>query len=302
MTLLETAHITTYRYRHPVSLGPHRLMLRPRESRDLGLLSHSISVTPEAVVTWAYDVFGNTVATASFGAPTEHLMIESRARIELTAPNWPVFSIAASAVSWPFLYPNDDLTDLGALAVPQYQDSVGELARWVEGFIFSRPTDTLSLLKDVSDGVSNQISYQSRESEGTQSPLETLRRGWGSCRDFAVLLAEAARTLGFGVRIVSGYLFDPQDNLVGSAGPGSTHAWVEIFVPDAGWITFDPTNRSVGPKNLIPVGVARDVHQIVPVAGSFSGSSDSLIELAVNVTVAAGNFGDATSGQLSFAR
>lgn len=285
MISLETVHTTTYRYRHEVSLGPHRLMLRPRESPDLRLLSHGVSVKPAAVVTWAHDVFGNAVATAVFGEPAAHLVIASRARIELTAPVWPVFSIAASAASWPFLYSDDDWTDLGALAAPQYPDGEGHFSRWVEGFVFSRPTDTLSLLRDISEGVSDRISYQSRETEGTQSPLETLRRGWGSCRDFAVLLAEAARTLGFGARIVSGYLFDPQDSLVGSAGPGSTHAWTEIYIPGAGWITFDPTNRSVGSKNLIPVAVARDVRQIVPVAGSFIGGDDALAGMSVEVTV-----------------
>ncbi|WP_233092774.1 transglutaminase family protein [Paracoccus sp. IB05] len=285
MTILTTFHKTLYRYRTEVFLGQHRLMLRPRESRDLRLLSHSVSVSPDADMTWAHDVAGNTIATATFAKPTAYLEIESRARIKLTAQVWPVFSIAAPAINWPFRYPEDEWSDLGALSAPQYADPEGHLLRWAEGFVCSRPTDTLSLLKDISTGVANQISYQCRETEGTQTPLETLRRGWGACRDFAVLLAEAVRVLGFGARIVSGYLFNPQNDLPGTAGPGSTHAWTEIYVPGAGWITFDPTNRSVGPKNLIPVAVARDVRQIVPVTGSFTGSSDALIEMAVTVTV-----------------
>ncbi|WP_181954498.1 transglutaminase family protein [Pararhodobacter zhoushanensis] len=285
MTTLETVHTTTYRYQNPVSLGPHRLMLRPRESRDLKLLSHSVTITPEATVTWAHDVAGNAVATASFTTPTDTLVIESRATLELTAPAWPVFSIAASATTYPFQYSPDDWTDLGALPTPQFRDENGRFARWVAGFIFKQPTDTLSLLKDISNGVSNRISYQSREMEGTQSPLATLDRGWGSCRDFAVLFAEAARTLGFGARIVSGYLYDPTGSLIGSADSGSTHAWAEIFVPGAGWIAFDPTNRSVGSGNLIPVAVVRDVRQAVPVSGQFVGSKDTTAELLVSVLV-----------------
>lgn len=290
MTILETVHRTTYQYRYPVLLGPHRLMLRPRESRDPRLYSHLLSMDPVAELDWAGDVFGNAVATTTFREPATQLMIESKARIELTAPHWPVFPIAAEAVNWPFMYSRDDWLDLGALALPQHADPDGEFARWVGGFVYSRPTDTLSLLKDISEGVSSGISYQSRETEGTQSPLETLARGWGSCRDFAVLLIEAARSLGFGARIVSGYLFDPQDRLVGSRGPGSTHAWAEIYLPGAGWITFDPTNRSVGSKNLIPVAVARDVRQIVPVAGSFTGGGGSLVGMSVEVTVTVVDF------------
>ncbi len=285
---LTTFHRTIYTYRCPVSLSPHRLMLRPRETRDLRLISHEIDLTPEAEIAWSQDVSGNAIATAAFRSQTDRLTIESRSQLELCAPLWPVFPICASAIYYPFSYSNDDWTDLGALTQPQSLDRDGHLLRWVEGFVFQRPTDTLTLLKNISEGVSSQISYEAREDEGTQSPSETLTRRRGSCRDLAVLLADATRILGFGARLVSGYLFDPDNELVGSAGPGSTHAWVEVFIPGAGWITFDPTNRSVGSKNLIPVAVARDIRQAVPVAGSFVGRPDALIGMRVEVSVASG--------------
>ncbi len=129
------------------------------------------------------------------------------------------------------------------------------LGTWAKGFVRGANTDTLSLLKDVSLGVAETICYQSRDEMGTQSPIETLARGWGTCRDLAVLFAEAVRSLGFGARIASGYLYNPQGGLVGSSGAGTTHAWVEVYVPGAGWITFDPTNRGFGSGNLIPVAV-----------------------------------------------
>lgn len=286
MVCLETVHATTYRYGRPVCLGPHRLMLRPRETRELRLFSHALSIAPAATVTWAHDVAGNAIATATFAAPTDHLVIESRASLEISAPAWPVFAIAASAIEYPFSYSADEWTDLGALTHPRYSDPEGRLGRWVGGFVRARPTDTLSLLKDVSNGVFTRISYQSRETEGTQPPIETLDRGWGSCRDFAVLLAEAARTLGLGSRIVSGYLSDPADSLRGSAGAGSTHAWVEIYLPGAGWIAFDPTNRSVGSRNLIPLAVGRDIAQVTPVAGTFHGTEADVISMEVLVSVA----------------
>ena len=159
------------------------------------------------------------------------------------------------------------------------------VAGWARAFVRSNPTDTLALLKDLSAGVSGWISYQSREDEGTQSPTQTLDRGWGSCRDFAVLFVEAARSFGFGARIVSGYLYNPDQDLVGSGGAGSTHAWAEVYVPGAGWITFDPTNRSVGGFNLIPVAVARDIRQAMPVAGSFVGMTDAFQGMSVEVRV-----------------
>ena len=285
MIALRIHHKTTYRYHEPVRLGPHRLVLRPRESRDLRLMSSVLTTTPVATVTWAHDVFGNTVATATFDAMSDHLVIDSVAELELDATDWPVFAIAATAASYPFAYSASEWIDLGALVTPQYPDPNGRLRAWAEGFVRGRPTDTLSLLKDLSLGVSSWILYQSREDEGTQSPIETLDRGWGSCRDFAVLFVEAARCLGFGARIVSGYLFNPDRILVGTTDAGSTHAWGEVYVPGAGWITFDPTNRSVGGSNLIPVAVARDIRQVMPVAGNFVGSGNALKSMAVEVLV-----------------
>ena len=282
---LKIHHKTTYRYREPVRLGPHRFMLRPRESRDLRLISNQVLVTPAATVTWAQDVFGNAVATANFQTTTDTLVIDSVTELQLNANPWPVFDIAASAIHYPFRYSDDEWTDLGALVIPQYPDPVGRLRRWATEFIRSNPTDTLSLLKDLSEGISRRILYQSREHEGTQSPVETLDRGLGSCRDFAVLFIEAVRSLGFGARIVSGYLFRPDLDAAGGSDAGSTHAWAEVYVPGAGWITFDPTNRSVGSFNLIPVTVARDIRQAMPVIGSFVGMTDAFQGMSVEVLV-----------------
>jgi transglutaminase-like putative cysteine protease len=263
------------------------MMLRPRETRELKLLSFDLRISPSAQVTWAHDVAGNSVAMAHFPDLAAHLVIESVATLTLSAPHWPVFAIAPLAQTYPFRYSDADLTDLGALALPQYADTASRLNIWVTQFVMRPPTDTLSLLKDISNGVSQQIAYQSREDMGTQGPLETLDRGWGSCRDFAVLFAEAVRSLGFGARIVSGYLYDPTQTLVGSAGQGATHAWVEVFLPGAGWIAFDPTNRVMGAANLIPVAVARHITQVAPVTGSFLTLHGDLAQMDVAISVQA---------------
>lgn len=189
------------------------------------------------------------------------------------------------AHGYPFRYSDDDWTDLGSLAVPAYIDDIGRLRSWVYVFVNGSSTDTLSLLRDVNEGVANAVSYEGRDDEGTQGPLNTLDRAVGSCRDLATLFVEAVRTLGFGARIVSGYIHDPDLQAVGSAGAGSTHAWAEVFVPGAGWVAFDPTNRSVGGSNLIPVAKVRDIRQAMPVSGSFSGPPDPLKDMLVSATV-----------------
>lgn len=283
MLTLRIHHRTTYLYHAAVRLGPHRLMLRPRESRELRLVSHEVVVSPASNVTWAHDVFGNAVARANFDGVGDRLVFDSEAVLILSADPWPVFEIAAVAVTYPFAYTDADWTDLGALAVPQYLDQERRLLAWTKGFVRSEPTDTLSLLKDISIGVAERIRYEIRESEGTQTPLETLARGIGSCRDLAVLFVEAARCLRFGARLCSGYLYRPS---LEHEGGDSTHAWAEVYVPGAGWITFDPTNRSVGGGNLIPVAVAREIWQMTPVSGNFVGASDAYRGLTVELSVA----------------
>jgi transglutaminase-like putative cysteine protease len=286
-SIINIMHSTSYKYNKDVTLGQHRFMLRPRETRELRLISFDLNISPAARIDWSHDVAGNAVASALFETPSKTLTILARTTVELSAPAWPVFPIAASAIRYPFFYSADDWEDLGALARPQYADTAQRLLNWAGRFVMARPTDTLSLLKDLSNGVAANIAYQPRETEGTQGPLETLDRGWGSCRDFAVLFAEAARTLGFGARLVSGYLYDPTGDQLGSTAAGSTHAWVEVFVPGAGWISFDPTNRAVGSANLIPVAVARNIWQILPVTGSFHGPDVDRPTMDVTIEVGA---------------
>ena len=285
LTTLRVRHRTTYRYHGQMSFGPHRLMLRPRESRALRLHAHNLEISPAASVVWAHDVAGNAVATATFAEPADTLTINSVAELTLAAEEWPVFDIAASAVTYPFLLTEDDMTDLGALRLQAYLDSAGQLREWAQSFVARADTGTLSLLTDISHGTATQIEYEVREDEAAQTPVETLARRRGSCRDFAVLFVDAVRSLGFGARIVSGYLYDPDSSAVGSAGAGSTHAWAEVYVPGAGWIMFDPTNRSVGGFNLIPVAVARHIRQTMPVSGSFVGDPAAFEALDVLVTV-----------------
>jgi transglutaminase-like putative cysteine protease len=179
MSVLTIHHQTIYRYRTPMAFGPHRLMLRPRESHALRLYQHELAITPAAAVTWAHDVAGNSVATASFSEPSDTLTIDS----------------AASAQHFPFLLSEDEMTDLGALRLQAYLDSAGRVREWAQG-----------------------------------------------------------------------------------------------FVAGAGWITFDPTNRSVGGFNLIPVAMARHISQAVPVSGSFAGDASAFLGLEVTVTAAEGEW------------
>jgi transglutaminase-like putative cysteine protease len=293
LTVLNVRHTTIYRYSRPVRLGDHRLMLRPRDSHDLRLIQTNLNLSPSASIRWIHDVFGNSIAIASFAEPTAELRIESNLRLETFAVKRPVFQITAEAVSYPFIYSADDRIDLGRMLDRQYPDPTDRLGSWARGFVRSNPTDTLALLADLNSGVAKWINYQSRETEGTQSPIETLNRGWGSCRDFAVLFMEAVRCLGFGARGVSGYLYNPSASAIGA---GSTHAWADVYVPGSGWIAYDPTNGTIDSGDLIRVAVTRDISQAVPIAGSFVGAPNSYLGMTVEVAVAPESYRPAKAG------
>ncbi|WP_246725231.1 transglutaminase family protein, partial [Beijerinckia sp. L45] len=207
MPTLSILHRTTYRYRRPVELRAHRLLVRPRGSQDLQVIAFDLRCSPDATVTWGQDVYGNAVATADFAISASVLDILVTSVVEHSAPEWPTFQIAPYAHAYPFGYTADDVVDLGALLATGPRDDGVEA--WARGFVAGPRTDTLSLLKDVNAGMLDAIAYRVRDEEGTQSAGETLRLRSGSCRDIAALFIAAVRHLGFGARAVSGYLSDP---------------------------------------------------------------------------------------------
>jgi transglutaminase-like putative cysteine protease len=293
LTILSVRHTTIYRYRRPVVLGDHRLMLRPRDSHDLRIIRTNLSVSPAAALQWSHDVFGNSVTVASFVEPAAELRIESRLELETYVVERPALQVAPEAASYPFIYSADDRIDLGRMLERQHPDPGNRLGAWARGFIRSNPTDTLALLADLNSGITAWVSYQSRESEGTQTPVETLNRGYGSCRDLAVLLIEAARCLGFGARVVTGYLYSSAADSAVASAAGATHAWADIYLPGAGWIAFDPTNGTIGGVDLIRVAVTREISQAVPVAGTFVGAPGDYLGMTVDVAVASESRGHA---------
>jgi transglutaminase-like putative cysteine protease len=288
MTILTVNHITTYAYSKAVGLGEHRMMLRPRDSYDQRLLSASLDIDPKPQrLTWIHDVFDNCVAIASFVGETRRLRIESNITLDHTPLGGPEFLLEDRARFYPFSYSAEEMPDLSRALERGHLDPAGELDRWVRRFLHQgRQTETGELLMTLTYAIKEGFSYERRTERGTQSPLQTLDRRRGSCRDFAVLMIEAVRALGLAARFVSGYLYVPdRDSRERYLGGGSTHAWCQVYLPGAGWVEFDPTNGIVGNRDLIRVAVARDARQAIPLYGSFFGSAEDEEGMVVSVDV-----------------
>jgi len=289
MTILHVRHRTTYVYKHPVEFGEHRLMSRPRDSHDLRLLDTTLVIDPPASsMRWIHDVFGNSIAIATFNQPGERLVFESGFRAEHFPAEPRALEVEAYAAKFPFNYSADDARDLAHTKDRHYPDPEHRIDVWAKAVVEATPGGgTLDVLAAMTLGIKQQFKYEEREAVGVQSPLETLELGSGSCRDFAVFMMEAARSLGLAARFVSGYLYDANliDASGGLVGGGSTHAWAQVFLPGAGWVEFDPTNALVGGRNLIRVAVARDASQAAPLMGSYKGEPTDFVSMAVEVQV-----------------
>jgi transglutaminase-like putative cysteine protease len=288
MKLLTVRHATRYTYARPVAFGPHRLMLRPRDSHDLRLVGAELTLSPPGNVRWMHDVFGNSVALVDFHRPAASLGIVSTLKIERWGIEGPAFPIAPEAEFYPFIYSSSDRVDLGRLLEQHFDDPDRVLARWADSFVTSRPMRTLELLQNMNAALAPNIVYAERHEPGTQAPYETLRKKTGACRDFAMTFIEAARYLGFGARFVSGYLYDPMlDKGTATQAVAATHAWAEVYLPGAGWIEYDPTDVLIAGENLIRVAVTRDPSQAIPITGSYTGSAADFLGMTVEVMVTA---------------
>jgi hypothetical protein len=294
MRLLTVRHVTRYRYSEPVQLGEHRMMFRPRESHDLRLVKTTLDILPRpADLRWLHDVFDNSVAIAAFADMTSELCFNSTVTLEHLETALPDYALDVGAQTYPFRYPDDERPDLVSALMRRYP--VDDVDRWAAGFLTSPESiGTMTLLHAMTLGIKEQFVYVRRSEKGVQSPGETLRRGCGSCRDFALLMMEAVRSLGLAARFVSGYIFVPKVEAA-TVGGGATHAWMQIYLPGAGWVDFDPTNSIVGNRNLIRVAVAWDPGQALPLWGSFIGSASSFRGMEVEVSVTEENGASPTS-------
>jgi transglutaminase-like putative cysteine protease len=286
MTVLAVRHVTTYRYRRPVAFGEHRIMFRPRDSYDQKLLDASLAITPRPrVLRWVHDVAGNCVAFAEFDTQADELVFESRIRLDHSPDKVPDFRIEDYARIYPFSYRAEEMPELVPAVARQYSDPDQAVYRWVRRFLHGgRANDTAALLMTLTSAIRESFTYERRFEPGTRDPAVTLQLGRGSCRDLALLMIEAVRSLDLAARFVSGYLYDG-DRDGERVGGGSTHAWCQVYLPGAGWVEFDPTNGIVGNRDLIRVAVARDPAQAVPLSGTWYGEPRDYLGMEVDVRV-----------------
>lgn len=284
--IYDLEHITTYTYKNPVTFGKHRAIFLPSASQVERILNYSIETNIPAKIRWLMDTLSNNVAELEFAQPAKELTVTYRLRAQhFGLKAIAEFPLDSRALEIPIQYTPDEWLDLAGFMRPHGEDPDGSVAAWAKSFVAGDRDDTLDVLQRMMDQIKNNLSYQSREKEGTQSAGETLRLKSGTCRDYAWLMIEALRRLGLACRFVSGYLYDAtlDGGQVGMTGAGASHAWLQVYLPGAGWRSYDPTNKITAGFDLIPVAIARHPQQVIPLSGSWLGDSQDYLGMDVKV-------------------
>lgn len=282
MSRLRITHRTQYRYSRPVTLGQHRLVLRPREGHDLNVLSMKLAIQPPHQLIWTRDVFGNSVALVRFFEPTEELHFESTVVLDRTAPFPTRAAHQPFYVPYPVVYESLEIPIAGVYQGLSFPDTTSALTEWLDKHLPARerdPSDAEGILLALCERVHDAIDYQQRSERGVQDPETTLTKASGSCRDMATLMMDCARVLGIASRFASGYLHCAAS----IAGRASTHAWMEAYLPALGWRGFDPTLGEATSLKHIPVGVSNHPRGVMPISGTYQGNSADYRGMSVEV-------------------
>jgi transglutaminase-like putative cysteine protease len=253
------------------------------------LLESKLEITPKPTnLRWIQDAFGNHVAIARFAGRAEALRFDSTIRLDHSPADIVDMDIEDFARAYPFTYDAGDRPDLVHFIERQSLDPHHQLDQWVHSFLRKGgSTNTRALLVNLTRTIKQTFTYVARHEKGIQHPLLTLKLGSGSCRDLAMLMIEAVRSLGMAARFVSGYLHVPDHNDDGNAGGGNTHAWVQVYLPGPGWVDFDPASGIVGNRGLVRVAVVRDPRQAIPLHGTWTGFPSDNLGMTVEVNVTA---------------
>ena len=291
--LLRIHHRTEYRYARPVRFGEHRVMFRPHEAHDLDVLDASVTVNVDADLRWIHDVYSNSVALVRPKAAAAELRFDCTTTVAHRGVANLELPLEDRALRLPVGYTPEERIVLAPWLAPVDDDPEAAVAHWAKGFA-SVGADTRAVIGAMMGEIRDGFAYQSREAEGTLPARQTLAARTGTCRDYAWLMIEALRSLGIACSFVTGYLYDPSLDraaapvAAGGApvlGAGATHAWLQVFLPGAGWVPYDPTNRITGGTDLVKVGFARRPQDAMPLVGSWVGAPQDYLGMTVEVSV-----------------
>lgn len=268
--LYSLTHLTHYRYDAPVTVLPHYLRLKP--CRHYGVKTFNLELNPSPKnVHWQRDLFGNEVARAVFYEQALSLEIKTYFTFSLEEKNPFSFVLESDASYYPFVYKQDEHSALQPYLYSG-EDSAAFHA-WVQA-LQCEHVYIIEHMRAVAAAVVEKVAYRQREEEGVLSCDAMLSGQAGSCRDMSWLLAQTLRSMGIATRFVAGYLLQPREN--SSELDVEYHAWVECYLPGAGWVGLDATSGLLTAQYHIPVAYAHVPAGVAAVSGATSPTQATL--------------------------
>jgi transglutaminase-like putative cysteine protease len=274
-------HVTNFHYKPAVRESVMEVRVQPRGEARQRCLSFSLDVTPRANVMLYREFLGNTVHHFDIPGQHERIQVSAHALVEVMAPTMPQ---PQDVPDWETLDACIAGGDFWEMLLPsQYTQPTALLDELANELRVERRGNPLELLLELNEGLYRALAYVPNSTK-VDSPIDdALRTRQGVCQDFAHIMTALVRRLRIPCRYVSGYLFhEPQSKDRSSVG--ATHAWVEAFLGDAGWVAFDPTNQLVGSERHIRVALGRDYADVAPTRGVYKGDAESTLSVVVTVT------------------
>jgi transglutaminase-like putative cysteine protease len=280
---INVAHSTVYRYDFPVFLEPHIFRLRPRENSAQRLLTFDMQISPTpAGTTECLDQDGTLALNAWFNTPTTELRVITGFTVQMLRANPFDYVLTSESLNLPLWYRDPLCAALApyrndahvAESVKQYAKYTAAGAQW----------NTLAFLTALSLGIFQTCRQVTRPDGPPWTSDRTLGSQEGSCRDLAVLFCDACRGMGIAARFVSGYECASAGSALNNQG-SYMHAWAEVYLPGIGWRGYDPARGLAVSNQHIAVAAGFHYDLAAPVAGWYSGGSESRMDASLTLQV-----------------
>ena len=274
-------HLTVYKYSNPITDSVMEIRKQPRTEGKQRNLRFELDVSPHAKVDSYKDYMGNTIH--NFDIPAAHTSLAVKANAIVEIKDFELLPDALDMSAWDILdeqAENYEFHDM--LLAGQYAKTTQRLQQFAKEIGVSRYADPLTVLSDMTMNIYNAFEYTQHITK-VDSPIDVALEGRrGVCQDFTHIMLAMARSIGIPARYVSGYLFHRQDK--DRSDNDASHAWVEAWLPELGWVGFDPTNNLIAQNRHIRVCVANDYANASPARGVFKGDADTALEVKVQVS------------------
>ncbi len=288
MPVYRIKHVTRYRYEQPVTICHHIAHLLPREAARHVWSSADLDIFPTAMRTDRFDYFGNRQTFFSIQEPHRELLVTSRGEVEILAPaTGMLFS------NQPWEQARDNLRNMSTpdfAGVIQFTFESVKIAQTAEAaqyaaasFTAGRPV--IEAVEDLMRRIHQEFKFDTCATTVATSVAEVFRDRRGVCQDFAHLGIACLRSMGLAARYVSGYLLtEAPPGRPRMVGVDASHAWLSVYVPESGWLDFDPTNNMIPGDRHITIAYGRDFSDVSPLRGVILGGGNHAVHVSVDVT------------------